>query len=205
MESIVLIFGTFNPVTNAHIRMGILAKEKVPGATVIYVPSKDRFLRGWKGLDEASVMTAETRLKLMRDALKPLGFIVDDIEISTDISGKTYDTIAALRKKYSPENVYICMGTDKLREIHTWYKGAELISENKWLIIKRDGHSVLDEASGEILAHIENFTEIENDSFETVSASEIREAYKEGRLERIKGDIPENVYGFLSQNGEVYK
>ena len=205
MKKIVFIFGTFNPITNAHIRMGELAKTKFPDARIVYIPSKDRFLRGWKGMDEGSVMDGETRLMLMRDALSSYGFEASDIEMSEEMTGRTYDTLTALHAKYPESEFYICMGTDKLKEIHLWYKGEDLIKENKWLIIRRGNVPFDAQASEMILKNRENFTEILNDSFENVSASLVREALKEGHLETIKALVPANVYEYLTLNREVYR
>ncbi len=201
---IALIFGTFNPLTNAHIRIGRLAKEAFPEAQVIYVPAKDAFLKGWKGLRN-SAMDGRTRLTLMREAFKDYGFIAEDIELSTDISGKTFDTVEALKQKYGSDEAILVFGTDKLKELHLWYRSRELVSGNRFLIVTRD-HETLDTAASPLVKEfISNFTEVRNSEYDTVSSTEVRKAYLTGHLEKIKDSVPPAVYEYLSTHKGVYK
>lgn len=202
--TIVLIFGTFNPVTKAHIRMGIIAGEIFPDSRIIYIPSKNRFLQSWKGMSDGKILDGDKRVELLTTATAPYGFEVDDLEITTDISGKTYDTIDAVKKKYSTDDIVICMGTDKVGELHTWYRGEELIAENRFLIISRDDNGI-DDSSEAVRNNRNNFILIDNCDFNTVSASMIRAAYINGELEKVKDSIPQNVYDYLYNTEEVYR
>lgn len=204
MQKLVLIFGTFNPITNGHIRMGILAKERFPESRIIYIPAKSSFLRGWKGMEGRMVMDGRTRVSLMKEALSAYDFEVDDIEISTDISGRTYDTIAAIKEKYGTDRIAICMGTDKVDELHKWYMGRRLIAENKYLIISRCGEG-LDLSDDTTREYSGNFELIENDDYSTVSASMVREAFLRGQLDSIKESIPDAVYRYLKEHKGIYR
>lgn len=206
-EGVVLIFGTFNPMTNAHIQMGLLAAKALPDYRVVYIPSKNRFLTGWKGLKKSSVLDDDIRVRLMQEAVDEYGFIVDNMEITGESSGYTYETVEIVRQKYGTENVYLCMGTDKFDEIDRWFHAKELFSENRYLIIERDGNtldSVIEES--EIAsANRDRYMAISNDEYDAVSASMVREAYVQGRLEDVKDYIPANVYAYLAENEEVYQ
>lgn len=204
MEKIVLIFGTFNPITNAHIQMGVLAKKQLPDSRIIYIPSKNRFLSSWKMMDKRSIMDGDVRICLMEEALATYGFEVCDIEVATDISGKTYDTIEAVKEIYGTDEIYICMGTDKVGELHIWYKGEQLISENRYLIISRDGCE-LDTETYAIKKYPDRFTLIPNDDYCSVSSTEIREAYISKNLDSVRDSIPDTVYEYLKTHEGVYQ
>ena len=204
MQKLVLIFGTFNPITNGHIRMGILAKERFPESRIIYVPAKSSFLKGWKGMEGRLVMDGWTRVRLMKKALTEYDFEVDDIEVATDISGRTYDTIAALKKKYDTDDICICMGTDKVAELSKWYKGRSLVAENKYLIISRNKEE-LDMSDETVREFSDNFVLIENDEYDNVSASMVREAFLAGQLDSIKESIPDAVYRYLKEHKGIYR
>ena len=45
MNNIAVIFGTFNPLTMAHIQIGLLAQKKVNAQKVIYVIAKIPFYK----------------------------------------------------------------------------------------------------------------------------------------------------------------
>ncbi|MCR5743676.1 MAG: nicotinate-nicotinamide nucleotide adenylyltransferase [Lachnospiraceae bacterium] len=204
MQTIVLIFGTFNPITNAHIQMGIVAKRHLPDALIIYIPSKNYFLRSWKGMKNTAIMDGDNRAALMRQALAPYGFLVDDLEITTPISGKTYDTIAVMKEKYQTDDIYILMGTDKVAELERWYRGEELIAQNRFLIICRDGQALDTSVTATVTKYSGNFTPLDNSDYSSVSSTAVRRAYIEGRLEDVRDYIPDNVYTYLDTHKEVY-
>ena len=140
----------------------------------------------------------------MKKALTEYGFEVDDIEVATDISGRTYDTIAALKKKYDTDDICICMGTDKVAELSKWYKGRSLVAENKYLIISRNKEE-LDMSDETVREFSDNFVLIENDEYDNVSASMVREAFLAGQLDSIKESIPDAVYRYLKEHKGIYR
>ncbi|MGN1399788.1 MAG: NAD(+) synthase [Erysipelotrichaceae bacterium] len=207
MNNIVVIFGTFNPLTMAHIQIGLLAKEKVKADKVIYVVAKDSFLNDWKKMDSNSVMASPIRFELMRQALSPYDFTVSDIEITNQSDGKTYNSINLLKSYYPDSNFYIVMGTDKVGELHSWYQGEQLISENKFLIIDRDDTTLADVISQSPLAgkYSDNFISIANQKFSSLSSTKIREAYLSNELEKYRSDLPENIYEYLMKHKNIFK
>ena len=44
MSKIVIIPGSFNPVTNAHIEMALIAKKAVGANKVIFIPAHDKYV-----------------------------------------------------------------------------------------------------------------------------------------------------------------
>lgn len=100
----VFIFGTFNPATNAHINMGITAKNVLADKTnsdvdIIYVPTCDNYIGSWKGYHKGSIMPGNIRVQLLTDAVKEYEFSVSDIEVAGIVDGKTLKILV-------PKNVY---------------------------------------------------------------------------------------------------
>lgn len=197
MNKIVLIFGAFNPVTNAHINMGILAKKKYPDADVIFVPANSNFLKDWKKYNSEDTLSERDRLKLLYDAVKPYGFGASEIDILSD--GKTYNTVQLFNVLFEDKEIILCLGSDKLSEILTWYKGEELVKNYKFLIIVRDG---VEKIPNELKKYKNNFTFMRG-KYKGVSSTKVRNAVKAGKLEKVKNLIPEVVYNFYRRNNNV--
>lgn len=206
MKQAVLIIGTFNPITNAHIHIGKMALEMLPDARVFYVPAKDDFLKGWKGMNESMVLKEDERLMLVRKAAEPLGFMVSDVEIKGIVDGKTIHTAEYFKNVLGFDTVYFCMGTDKIPELHRWFEGERLISEYKFLVIERDGNTLDEVMTEQTKAHADNFIRVQDDgSCADISSTKIRNACINGVLEEVKRDIPEEVYLYLKDRKELFR
>ena len=96
------------------------------------------------------------------------------------------------------------MGTDKVAELSKWYKGRSLVAENKYLIISRNKEE-LDMSDETVREFSDNFVLIENDEYDNVSASMVREAFLAGQLDSIKESIPDAVYRYLKEHKGIYR
>ena len=202
----VLVFGTFNPVTNAHIHIGKLAKEHINADRVLYILAHDKFLGSWKQMGNENILHSTTRIALLQEAIAPYGFEVEDAEAKGIVDGKTYNTVAYLHEKYPNDEFYLCMGIDKIPELDIWYEAEKLIANNKFLIIDRDGKTLEDVKGNSQLVqrYEENFISVHNTEFASVNATEIRKAYKEHEIEKMKKKIPTSVYNYLHDHKEVF-
>lgn len=195
MPKTVLIFGTFNPVTNAHIDMGIRAREAYPDACIVYVPARADFLKGWKKLEKGKTLDEKTRLSLLQDAVYPYGFDVSAIEIEGISDGKTYNTAIHF------ENPIICMGSDKLQELDLWYKIDFLLEKYELLVITRNNYK------GKLPDSLQAFSaklHYVDGTFQEVSSTMVRQAYIDGKLDEVKQYIPDNVYNYLKSKEDLY-
>lgn len=202
MNDVILVFGTFNPVTNAHIGMGRAAQRVLPEARVIYIPSNGRFLHSWKNLDEKNTLSDAERAGLLRQAGAPFGFEVDTLEMDGTVDGKTYHTVEYFKKK--GYNVYVCMGMDKVPEFELWYYSEELLRENRFLICTRNHTHIADVATPLVQKYMDHFQEVPMDcEMQEISATQVREAYLNGTLEQVRDKIPDCVYTFLSGDRQL--
>lgn len=196
----ILIFGTFNPITNAHINLGIQSQKIIDDSDVVFIPAKDEFLRDWKGYDKESILS--NRLLLLREVISDNGFEVCEAEINGEVDGKSIHTIEYIKNRYGYENVYFCMGTDKVPELHKWYKAEELVGENSFLVFTR-GESLSDAMDEFTSRYADRFTEVvEDEKFYDMSSTNVRNAIKSGNIDSIKDTLPDKVYEYLK--GEKY-
>lgn len=185
----VVILGTFNPVTKAHIMIGELARETIGANIVIYVPSNTDYMKSWKHYDDENIMRSDNRYQMLEKCIQMTPFIhtelkfVDNCEIEHVVSGKTYDTLAYLCKKYGIrfEDLYLVMGTDKLDDFCDWYKAEDIIRKYNIFLIKRNNEDIKTKMSKNILFSAYQNHVITNDGFaelQDISSSKIRENLK---------------------------
>lgn len=190
MSKQVLIFGAFNPVTCAHVKMGLIAQKEYPDSEIIYIPSGENYLKGWKNLEKPQVISSEVRWALLGKAILQYGFRASDIEISNIVDGRTYNTL-----QYFHDPV-IVLGADKLEELEFWYKGEEILQKYEILVITRDN------MKGSLPEKFKQYEDkihyAEGDyRYQEVSSSRIRKACIEGKLDSVRDFIPECVYDYL--------
>lgn len=199
-KGVVLLFGTFNPFTNAHLQIGRLAKEKYPDFDIYYVPAKAQFMSSYKKLSKEDILPEEERLDLIKGSVKNIpDFHVTDIEYSGTVSGKTIDTVDYFKNKLGYTDAVLCFGTDKVPELEDWYRGKELVKDNRFLIITRDGITLSEVMTPYTNTYRDNFTEVSNRIFDDISGTGVRTALAEGNLEYVKKAVPEYVYDMVTK------
>ena len=191
------IFGSFNPVTNAHIEMGLAARNALgPDAQIIYEPASDRYLRSWKGYRETDILPEDVRLRLPYEAAKEQGFIVSSIEIIGLTDGRTYNTLAY----YGLKDSVLCLGMDNIAELPKWYKWQELLKNMKLLIFRRKDQ--MREESDEVqnvLSYSCGYQIVDLQGQNGISSTRVRDYYRDGWMEEVKALVPANVYAYYCE------
>lgn len=190
-KAAVMVGGTFNPITKAHLEMGHCAGERYPDADIIYIPSNLHFIAGWKKVVDNDVFGDKYRLQLVREAVSPYGFLVDDVELRGLTDGTTYETVQYLKKK-GYERVVVCIGYDKAGELHKWYRAEELLKTASFLIFSREGNMPC-------MFGTEGHFEMADlaEDFQGISSTKVRDAYWKGDFDTIQAMVPETVCEFL--------
>lgn len=196
-----LIFGTFNPVTNAHVNMGIAARNKLgPSCEVIYIPTGDSYIRNWKKYGEGNIMPANRRILLLWNAVSPYGFGVSTIETDHVTDGKTYNAV----KHFGFHNTVLCIGMDNIPKLKNWYKWKELLIRTRLLIFRRGTCPMTDQAK-EILSWTlrYDFADLPKDDLD-VSSTKVRELYRNKDWDTLKTIVPETTARYLEETEGVF-
>ena len=219
-DQIILIMGTYNPPTRAHIAMSSVLRGRFPTAHIIYVPSGDAYLKSWKHFDDDSIPDLRLRAELLRGAIDIAGdrnISVSEIEGDTSkTDGRTYNT-ASYFQQTTGKKVAIAIGSDQLDKFGQWYKAGELIRDFQIIIFCRGisvdecrrivgemfGSADKDNGHGHNGVSHNSPDETEGHfvyipfEYAGVSSTKIREAVMAGDLKNVKDDIPLNVYEYL--------
>ena len=182
-----ILGGSFNPPHKMHFNMGIELLEKKYVDKIVYVPT------GSKYKYKNNLVQDEHRFKMLELMIKNDNrFEVRDFELK-DYVVYTWDTLKYFQEKYPNDEIYFVCGADNLSYVDEWKNGIYLLSNYKFLVIKRYTDDI-----EEILKRFDKFknniivTDVNPDS---LSSTLIRERIKnrEDILELLDNDVYEYI------------
>lgn len=171
MRKVGLIFGSFNPIHNAHIGICELAIDSGLVDEIWFViakqnPFKDNYEVDFDDRERMiGIALMETHLR---------GYKMKCITIekySLDDRPKTYNILNAIKIEHSYEDIdyTIICGDDMYNQIPTWYNGQQLLNEYKFIVFGRDNNTPID---------CENVKYLNTNGLEDISSTKIREMIK---------------------------
>jgi len=137
-ERIGILGGTFNPVHLGHLVMAQDALEQFTLSRVLFLPASiPPHKVGTR------VVSAEHRLAMLRLAVEPdPRFEVCEEEIRRSGVSYTIDTIRRLKELHPGAALFFIIGSDTLRELHTWKDIHTLLELCDFITLARPGFAV---------------------------------------------------------------
>ena len=143
-QRIGILGGTFDPVHNGHLRMGLSVLDSgsldrlfvlpsgFPPHKTCGAPAEDR----WKMV--VAACACDERLFPSR--------------LEMDRPGKiyTFDTLTALKQKFPDTELFYVIGADTLMQLRSWYRSEEVLSLCTFLVCPRQDGSEPDEFRSEL-------------------------------------------------------
>jgi len=186
--SIAVFGGSFNPPTIAHINLAKEILKKVDDVEkVIFVPVSTKYNK--KGL-----APDETRFSMLQKICeKEEGLEVSNIELDSPKQPYTIETLKTLQKQNPEKEIYFILGTDNLKELHTWYKAEELLKKFKILVLKRDNDNIEEiiEKNSLLSKYRNQLVNLKSIKTIDLSASHVREKIQKG--EKITGLVSKEI------------
>lgn len=136
------VFGSAcDPITIGHLvtMEMVIDRRKLDG--IILVPSSQ------KRRDKDRALTAdEHRLRMVELAIEDNEKMqVNPIEMNAEgWETYTYNTMEKLKQQYPHDELVFVMGADNLASITAWHKGFELIANNHFIVMGREGYDMAD-------------------------------------------------------------
>lgn len=191
-----LMFGTFNPVTMAHIKIAEVARNCSHADSVIFIPTSSKYIKDKKGID---FMPDEDRVRLLQGIEVAFPFTVECCEIDGDVDGKTYHTLEFLHAKYPDDDFILCFGADKVEAFDNWYCADKLLSENKFIIVScgATGLGDVSHRSKLVQKNIKNFSSCRNLEYSSVRSGTVRDLYAQNKFDMVKQIVPNVTYKYL--------
>lgn len=133
-----ILGGSFNPPHIAHVVNAEFVGKKLNLDKVFLMPSAIS-----PHQDKKETIASHHREKMVNLAIENNDLLaIETYEIERGGKNYTYDTIQALKKKYSGAQIYFIIGGDMVEYLPTWYKIDELVQMVQFVGIHRIGYSL---------------------------------------------------------------
>lgn len=194
-NTIVVFGGSFNPPINSHFSIAQqVLNEYEQVEKIIFIPVNKKY-------EKDGLLENEHRfnmLKLVAD--KNDNFIVSDIDMKGNRSLYTIETLEEMQKQYKDKEIWFLIGSDNLKELHTWKRAEELVSKYKILVMERDKDKISEIVkTNELLnCYKENIIKLNEEIKSNYSSTYVRSQIK--KQKSIRYLMPDEVYEYIKTN-----
>jgi nicotinate-nucleotide adenylyltransferase len=198
------IYGSsFDPITNVHLWTASTVAHRCKLDKVIFLPCSN------KRRDKTMKTKDEHRWNMVQLAIKNNDtFMADDYEMKQEAWNiTTYETLKHFKSKFGNDEIYFIMGADLLVDIGNgeWDKSESLISENKFIVMAREGVNMLQAISkSPVLRNNDDgstFHLLDKGLSMEISSSYIREEFAMNGEPRYL--LPDGCYEYIKKH-ELY-
>lgn len=139
---IAVLFGSFNPMTNAHLAVMHAAMKQLAADKGLFVATNGQYLRRKTvKLDDPFYLTEDERKSVIESVCDGKSLSFCGFELG-GINPSRYKTLCRIQKQYPDAEIYELMGADK---VHTLYKSAhadEYLRDFRFAVFRRNGIDV---------------------------------------------------------------
>jgi len=174
--------GTFDPVHNGHLTIALAFINSGYIDELWIMPAPDPPHK-----KNQKVTPYKIRKELLTIAFHDIPNIhISDFENNLEKPSYTLRTIRALKKRYPQLHFILCLGSDSIVQLDTWYHYEELINETEFLIAHRPGYN-----TGDLPKFFHNKCSFVEHEPIDISSSGLK--YKLRKGEPVAGLLPVNV------------
>lgn len=184
-KTIIVMGGSFNPPTLAHLRLMQSAIEQTGADRGIFVPSSQGYVgrKMQRAGTPAETLSETLRVEMLRRMCEDDPRLeIDTCEFTRKIR-YSYETLTAVRENNPGSELYFLLGGDKVRILPRWHRIDEFLRDFRILITRRDGSDpeAEIETNPRLKAHRDRFVIIDTpDGIEGISSSAVRERLRQG-------------------------
>lgn len=194
-NTVVVFGGSFNPPHNFHFFTAQQVLNKYEEVEkIIFIPVNKKY-------EKDGLLANEHRYNMLKTvADKNESFIVSDIDMREGRSLYTIETLEETQKQYKDKNVWFLIGSDNLKELHTWKRAEELVSKYKILVMQRDKDKIEEIINNNELLNCykENIYKLNDEIRSNFSSTYVRAQIS--KQKSIRYLLPDEVYGYIEKN-----
>jgi len=128
-----LLGGTFNPVHNGHLDLGLQLIETFRLHQIYYILSANPPHK------HGGIVPAPLRWKMLQKALAPHPALVpSDLEMRSTRPSWTIDTVRKLKSSHPADRLFFICGSEGFLQIQTWKNYRDLLAEIPFIVVLRD-------------------------------------------------------------------
>lgn len=194
-NAVVVFGGSFNPPINSHFSIAQQVLNQYEDVEkIIFIPVNKKY-------EKDGLVANEHRynmLKLVAD--KNENFEVSDMDMHKEYSLYTIETLEEIQNQYKDKNVWFLIGSDNLKELHTWKRAEELVAKYKVLVMRRDNDNIEEIIiNNELLkCYKENIYKLNDEIRSNFSSTYVREQIN--KQKSIRYLLPDEVYEYIKEN-----
>ena len=183
--------GSFDPPHIAHSRIAEFARSNCGLDLILWVPAYDPPHKSQNQLTQY-----QNRLGMVGAAVADHGYFrVSDIESTIERPTYTIRMLDALRERYPGAEFYLILGSDSLKQFHTWFRPDVIAQRVRLLVYPRAGHPVAETDLPEYLRGRVQFMEAPEIA---ISAEDIRSRFSGGHS--VRHLVSDDVLSYISKN-----
>ncbi len=194
-KQIVMFGGCFNPPLNSHFSLADqVANEYEEIEKIVFVPVNGKY-------QKVDLISNEHRYQMLKAVCdNNPNFEVSRVELDSSRPLYTVETLRELQKQYPDYEVAFLIGSDNLKELDTWEKAEELVTEFKIYVLERarDEIDQIIDANDFLKAHEQAFIPAKNNVTSNLSSTFVRRKIREGK--GIRYLTPDEVVQYISEN-----
>ncbi len=194
-NTIVVFGGSFNPPHNSHFSTAQQVLNQYEEVEkVVFIPVNKKYEKD--GLEENK--HRYNMLKLVID--KNSSFMLSDIDMNKERSLYTIETLEEIKEQFPNKEIWFLIGSDNLKELHTWKRAEELLSKYKILVMERNEDKIdeIIEKNELIKNYKQNIRKLEERIRSNFSSTYIRSQIK--KQKSVKYLMPDDVYQYIKTN-----
>jgi nicotinate-nucleotide adenylyltransferase len=129
-----IIGGNFDPIHNGHLMIANEASEQCEFAQVLFCP-----YRNSPREEDREVTGSQTRMMMIELAVKDIPkFQISLVELDREGPSYTVDTLEELSENNPNWNLHFVIGSDNLKEFHTWKEPGRILELARLFVARRD-------------------------------------------------------------------
>jgi len=190
--------GTFNPPHTAHLTVARRAMRQARLDEILWIPAGNPPHK-----TDEPVTDARHRVEMVRRLIEDEpAFHLSDLELRRSGPSYTVDTLEELARRGPDTHLFLIIGEDSLRRLHTWYNPERIVQVVEDILMVPRPEDADEFPVSEMVSN--RYTVLHGDPID-VSSSEIRHALS-GRSESSGGsgadadplaDLPESVLAYI--------
>lgn len=203
-NKIVVLGGTFNPLSKAHGELIKYLVDYFDAFKGILLPTNDNFFHSWKHFKDKSILPINLRLKILNEFVKRNQNIEIELLEVEGKSKKTYTSLKFLSEKYPDNEILFAFGSEKVEELSRRYRIEDILNEYKIILIRRnhDNLNYLLENDDFLKKHKSSFIPLNfEDGLQDISSTKIRDALNNKNEEELKKLTYNYVIDILKEEG----
>ena len=140
-KTVVVLGGSFNPPTKAHIKLLESTVEQLNASFGIFVPASNNYVarKVRRHGNKDKLYSEDTRLAMLEAICKKHPKLrVSTCEYGDDGRGHTYDTLCKIQKEYPDYKVIFVVGADKVAQLPRWRNNEAFFENFEFAVTKRN-------------------------------------------------------------------